>query len=109
MRKRAKKLLSMLLCGTMLCLYLPLQAQAVQFGDVSANAWYYTAISSLSDKGILSGTGGGKFSPTATLTRGQFVTMLAKSTLSANDLQPYNFSGYFKDVTASHPFCQLGL
>ena len=63
MRKRAKKLLSMLLCGTMLCLYLPLQAQAVQFSDVSANAWYYTAISSLSDKGILSGTGGGKFSP----------------------------------------------
>lgn len=102
MRKRAKKLLSTLLCGTMLCLYLPFQAQAVQFSDVSANAWYYTAISSLSDKGILSGTGGGKFSPTATLTRGQFVTMLAKSTLSANDLQPYNFSGYFKDVTASH-------
>ena len=102
MKKRGKKLLSLLLCGAMLCLYLPLQAQAVQFSDVSANAWYYTAISSLSDKGILSGTGAGKFSPTATLTRGQFVTMLAKSTLSANDLQQYNFSGYFKDVTVSH-------
>ena len=42
MKKRGKKLLSLLLCGAMLCLYLPLQAQAVQFSDVSANAWYYT-------------------------------------------------------------------
>ncbi|SHK01893.1 S-layer homology domain-containing protein [Desulforamulus aeronauticus] len=51
-------------------------APKVQFSDVLPGAWYYNAVSFCVEKGITNGTGDSKFSPEATLTRGQFITML---------------------------------
>lgn len=102
MKKGRARFFSLLLCLTLLFTGLPLQAHAAWFSDVPANAWYSQAVSSLADRGIIAGTGGTTFSPNATLTRGAFVTMLAKSALSASDLQQYNFKGSFKDVSTSH-------
>lgn len=46
------------------------------FADVSASAWYYSAVSYVVDEGIMSGTGTNTFSPNATLTRGMVAQML---------------------------------
>ena len=54
-------------------------AQTVQFRDVLPSAWYYDAVSFCAAKGITTGTGNGNFSPDATLTRSQFITMLLKA------------------------------
>jgi len=54
-------------------------APTVQFSDVLPGAWYYDAVNFCAAEGITSGTGSGKFSPDATLTRGQFITMLLKA------------------------------
>ncbi len=103
MKKSGKRWLSALFCAALLCVSLPLQsARAASFSDVSWNAWYRPAVNALADKGILSGTGGNRFSPNSTLTRAEFVTMLAKSTLSSGDLAQYNFKGSFRDVSTSN-------
>ncbi|MDD4844360.1 MAG: S-layer homology domain-containing protein [Anaerotignum sp.] len=49
------------------------------FSDVSSAAWYYNAVNFIAKKGIATGTENGKFSPDATLTRGQFIVMLMKA------------------------------
>lgn len=80
------------LCAVILCTSLPLRAQAAYFRDVPINAWYRQAVNSLADDGILNGTGNGYYSPQATLTRGAFVTMLARASLSSSDLAQYTFA-----------------
>lgn len=49
------------------------------FSDVLPGAWYYDAVTFIEEKGITTGTGGGKFSPEAALTRGQFIVMLMRA------------------------------
>ena len=98
MKKKIKKTVSLWLCVLLFAAGLPLGAQAASFYDVPSNAWYSQAVNSLADQGIVSGTGGGNYSPKATLTRAAFVTMLAKATLSATDLSQYTFSSSFSDV-----------
>lgn len=51
----------------------------VRFKDVEEDAWYATAVSYIAARGITAGTGGGKFSPKATLTRGDFLVLLMRS------------------------------
>ncbi|WP_164906072.1 S-layer homology domain-containing protein [Gudongella oleilytica] len=48
----------------------------VSFNDVAAGAWYKDAIDFIAAREITSGTSVGKFSPEATLTRGQFIVLL---------------------------------
>lgn len=91
MKKKMKKTFSLWLCVLLFAAGLPLGAQAASFNDVPSNAWYSQAVNSLADQGIVSGTGGGNYSPKVTLTRAAFVTMLAKATLSATDLSQYTF------------------
>lgn len=100
--KKIKKLASVLLCATVLAGALPLQSTAAAFSDIPGNAWYKTAVYSLAEQSILSGTGNSKFSPDETLTRAAFVTMLAKTTLTAEELSQYYFKGSFKDVNESN-------
>ncbi|MPM07665.1 hypothetical protein SDC9_53972 [bioreactor metagenome] len=50
-----------------------------QFSDVLPGAWYYAAVTFIAEKGITAGTGDGKFSPEAALTRGQFIVMLMRA------------------------------
>lgn len=51
----------------------------VNFSDVAENAWYGKAVTFVSARDITAGTGEGKFSPDAKLTRGQFLVMLMKA------------------------------
>ncbi len=51
----------------------------ITFQDVAANAWYAKAVTYLSARGITSGTGSGRFSPGAALTRGEFITLLLRA------------------------------
>ena len=46
------------------------------FTDVDASAWYADAARYVSDKGLMVGTGGGRFSPDETFTRAQVATIL---------------------------------
>ena len=48
------------------------------FTDVAGNAWYASAVNYAVDKGLMNGTGEGKFSPEAATTRGMIVTILAR-------------------------------
>ena len=51
---------------------------SVKFSDVADNAWYASAVNYAVDKGLMNGTGEGKFSPEAATTRGMIVTILAR-------------------------------
>ena len=53
-------------------------AGKTKFTDVSGNAWYTSAVNYAVDKGLMNGTGEGKFSPEAATTRGMIVTILAR-------------------------------
>ena len=55
-----------------------LDAGKTKFVDVSDNAWYASAVNYAVDKGLMNGTGDGKFSPEADTTRGMIVTILAR-------------------------------
>lgn len=92
------KLLAAGMSAALLCSALPLPASAAGFSDVPQGAWYQAAVESLAGQGIISGTGGSKFSPEANLTRAEFVTMLAKTSLTQEELSAYRFKGDFKDV-----------
>ena len=54
-------------------------AQAVQFSDVPAYAWYASDVYDVQAYGILEGTGNGCFSPETTLTLAQAITMAART------------------------------
>ena len=69
----------------------------VSFADVSG--WYADYVNYLAARGIIDGTGDGKFSPEANITRAQFVTILAR--LAGNDLSAYTSSA-FNDVSTSN-------
>ena len=51
----------------------------VSFNDVSAGAWYNKAVGFIAARGITSGTGNGKYSPEAKLTRGEFIVLVMRS------------------------------
>ena len=59
-----------------------------QFSDVLPGAWYYDAVTFIAEKGITTGTGDGKFSPEAALTRGQFIVMLMRAYSIEPDANP---------------------
>ena len=57
------------------------QAGAVSvsdFGDVSAGAWYYDAVSFAVNRGLFNGTTATTFSPNGTMTRGMFIAVLGR-------------------------------
>ncbi len=72
------------------------------FDDVSEGAWYYTAIEYCYKSNIMTGVDATHFAPNATLTRGQFVTLLARlhgveeqeGTLPFTDTAPTHY--YYK-------------
>ena len=70
------------------------------FSDVKKTDYYYKAVLWAVENGITSGTGGGKFSPDATCTRGQVVTFLHRFCGSA---EPWG-QHLFTDITESDYF-----
>ena len=51
----------------------------IAFSDVAPSAWYADAVTFLAAREITSGTTADRFTPDATLTRGQFIVMLMKA------------------------------
>jgi|GEM_PF-1122280 len=68
----------------------------VTFKDVPTNAAFSKAVSFIAARGITTGTGDGKFSPEAAITRGQFIVMVMK----AYGIKP--------DATAKDNFADAG-
>lgn len=73
--------------------------EASPFVDVATSHPYYKQIKAISQKGIISGVGGGKFAPDKPLTRAQAVTIIIK-TIGFEGLAPmYNTTtGYLDDA-----------
>ena len=65
------------------------------YSDVVSGAWYSDAVKYVTDNKLMNGTGSGKFSPSASTTRGMIMTILAR------------MSG--TDTTGSSPWYQKGL
>ena len=57
----------------------PAATDKVSFADVPAGSYYAQAVAWAVESGITTGIGGGKFDPTATCTRAQIATFLARS------------------------------
>lgn len=53
-------------------------AASVKFTDVPSDHWASSFISEMADKGVMSGVGNNKFSPSSTLTGAEFVTMIVR-------------------------------
>jgi hypothetical protein len=65
----------------------------IAFSDVSDSAWYGDAVTFLAARGVTSGTTETTFSPDATLTRGQFITLLMRAyDIDPDDNGANNFS-----------------
>ena len=66
------------------------------FSDVSASAWYATAVKTLASIGVINGYTDGTFRPNNNVTRAEFVTMLVNLTgATGSDVS-------FSDVSATH-------
>lgn len=64
-------------CAAILVLCsMSIPAFAADFTDVSDDAWYCKAVDYVSENGLMTGTGGGEFSPAALMDRAMFVTVL---------------------------------
>ena len=65
--------------------------QSGSFTDVSSGDWYYEAVQYACKNGLMTGTGGGAFSPNATVTRGMLVTILYRleGTDAASGASPF--------------------
>lgn len=50
-------------CTMVMAIIMVVSASAVDFVDVDSDAWYYGAVTTLTERGIVSGTGEGQFSP----------------------------------------------
>ena len=67
------------------------------FDDVSARAWYRTAVATLGGMGIINGVGIGKFNPDGEISRAEFVAM-AMRFVNAD----VNSERIFADVSQNH-------
>ena len=63
------------------------------FYDVSPSAWYASAVNYVVSKGLMNGTGEGKFSPSADTTRGMIVTILARMDGQSTSGTPWYAAG----------------
>lgn len=79
-KQRRKRLLSLLLTGCMTASLTPtaFAASAADFTDVPMTEWYYSSVNHVVAQGYFAGTGEKTFSPNVPMTRGMFVTVLAR-------------------------------
>ena len=75
---KLRKILAVLLALSM-ALSAAAMGAAAAFTDVAEDAYYADAVAWAAEKKITEGRGDGIFDPDATVTRGQFVTFLARS------------------------------
>ena len=91
--KRTQKLAALFLAAVLMLLTaVPALAASTGFSDIPANAWYGEAVEYVREQGMMSGTGGGAFSPNGTMTRGMLVTVLYKHAGSPQVTEVNQFS-----------------
>lgn len=75
-----KKATSILLILLILISASPLTSAASvsDFSDVKTGDWFYSAVKTVTEKGMFNGTGSSTFSPLGTMERGMFVTVLGR-------------------------------
>lgn len=66
--------------------------QSAKYSDIENVSWAIRAIEALTDAGIVSGTGGGKFEPERIVTREEFVKMVVLAVGLKDENQNLNFS-----------------
>ena len=72
-----KRFFTLILAVLMAAAVLPLSGHAAgTYTDVSADEWYYAAVEDCARRGLMNGTGAGKFTPDGDLTRAMLVTVL---------------------------------
>jgi hypothetical protein len=91
MKRHIRNVLSALLSFAMLC-GLGQTSFAATFTDVSPSAWYAQAVEYVSENGLMSGTGGGKFSPGTPMTRAMLATVLHRIDGSPVPAKVHGFS-----------------
>ncbi len=78
-----RRILSLFLAAALLAASVPGAAFAagrtMHFSDVPQTAWYYDSVKELYEAGIINGVGGGRFSPSGTVTWGQAFKMILLS------------------------------
>ena len=77
---------------------LELSVSAPIYSDVAADAWYAAAVKAAGERHITSGTGDGKFSPDARVTRGMFAVMLSQLHRSTEGNAVIDGASQFSDV-----------
>lgn len=64
------------------------------YSDVKSDDWFYNPVCSLSEKGIVTGVGNGKFEPTKNVSKIEFLTMLIRASgISYSDSGAENYWG----------------
>ena len=71
-------------------------ASSINFKDVKSSHWFYKAVMYTAENGLMKGTSSTLFSPNATLTRSQFVTILGR--MEGVDTKKYTGNAQFTDV-----------
>lgn len=86
-----KQKLSALLCALCLVIGLVPAALAAEFTDVASGDWYYSAVQTVSEKGLMNGTNATAFAPEAYVTRATVLTALWRLALSPAPLGTAGF------------------
>lgn len=84
-------------------------ANNIHFTDVSTDSWYYNSVIKAVEKGLFAGTSDSTFSPTDSMTRGMFVTVIGR--MMNIDVSKYSGSS-FSDVKGNEyyaPYVQWAL
>jgi len=83
---------------------------AAAFTDVPEDAWYYQTVTAMTEKGLFAGKGEGLFCPDDTMTKAEFVTVVARmlypSEEPADYAQDYTiwWDGYYQACVANGLF-----
>ena len=78
MKHKLNRLTALLLAVIMAFSMLLVPVEATSFADVSAKAWYKSAVDFVSEKGLMAGVSETRFAPETNMTRAMFVTVLAR-------------------------------
>ncbi len=74
----------------------PSESEKGKFSDVDKNSWYYSAVSELNEKGIVTGKTENTFSPDDFVTREEFLAMIIRTLGKQNEQSGANLT--FSDV-----------
>ena len=96
MKHKLSRLIALMLAVVMTFSMLLIPVEAASFRDVSDNAWYKAAVDYVHERGWMAGVSDSSFAPATEVTRGMFVTVLARYAKAGTD----NANAAFADTSA---------